>query len=304
VPLLPSNRFLSIVPRAGVVTVAGKPNAGKSTLLNRIIGQKLSIVSPKPQSTRDRIVGIHTEGDVQMILHDTPGLLNPKYALQRVMRATAVQALHDADVVIYVVDASEGLPDTLPVAADLDRPPSAPVITALNKMDRIKAPERARLAEAVPDALFVSAANGDGIPELLHAVAARLPESPFLYPEDEISTQHVRFFVAELVRETALEQLTDEVPYSIACEIEEFREQKSPVYIRAVLHVERESQKRILIGAKGQQIRAIGQAARAKVERFLEQQVYLDLWVKVLPNWRKNANAMARFGYRLNEENG
>ena len=290
------------MPKAGIVTVVGKPNAGKSTLLNRLIGQKLSIVSPKPQSTRDRIVGIRTEGDVQMIIHDTPGLLNPKYALQRAMRGAALQALDDADVIVYLVDSTDGAPDSLEIAAGLDRAPRAPVIVAMNKVDRLSNADRQRLAQAVPAALFVSASNGDGIPELLAAAADRLPESPFLYPEDEISTQNLRFFVAELVRETALEQLSDEVPYSIACEIEEFREEKSPVYIRAVLHVERDSQKRILIGAKGQKIRGIGQAARAKVESFLGQSVYLDLWVKVLPNWRKNAHAMARFGYRLKEE--
>ena len=290
------------MPRAGIVTVVGKPNAGKSTLLNRIVGQKLSIVSPKPQSTRNRIVGIHTRGDVQMIIHDTPGLLHPKYALQEAMRHTALDALRDADIIVYVADATEGAPEPLHAAAELPTPVTAPVIVALNKADRLQAKERARLSEAVPEGLFISAANGDGIPELIELAGSRLPESPFLYPEDEVSTQNLRFFVAELVRETALEQLSDEVPYSIACEIEEFREGKSPVYIRAVLHVERDSQKRILIGTKGQRIRSIGQTARGKVEALLEQQVFLDLWVKVLPNWRKNAHALARFGYRRQDE--
>jgi GTPase len=287
--------------RAGIVTVAGKPNAGKSTLLNRLIGQKLAIVSPKPQSTRDRVVGIRTEGDTQMVLLDTPGLLHPKYALQRAMRATALEALRDADVIIHVVDASARDDEPLQVAAGLDRAPSAPVITALNKMDLLPAAERARRASG-PDVQLISAANGDGIPELLARVAALLPESPFLYPEDEISTQHLRFFVSELIRETALEQLNDEIPYSVACEIEEYREDRTPLYIRAVLHVERDSQKRILIGSGGQRIRAIGQAARLKIERLVEHPVYLDLWVKVLANWRKNANALARFGYKLQEE--
>jgi GTPase len=288
--------------RAGIVTVAGKPNAGKSTLLNRIIGQKLSIVSPKPQSTRDRIVGIHSDGDVQMVILDTPGLLNPKYALQRAMRSTALDALKDADVIIYVVDATESGQEPLQVAAGLQSPPRAPVITALNKADLLSAKQRKALTANVADARFISAVTGEGLPELLSAAAQHLPESPFLYPADEVSTQHLRFFVAELVRETALEQLSDEVPYSVACEIEEFREGKKPVYIRAVLHVERDSQKRILIGSKGQRIRTIGQAAREKIELLLDEKIYLDLWVKVLPNWRKNANALARFGYRLQEE--
>lgn len=290
------------MPRAGIVTVAGKPNAGKSTLLNRIIGQKLAIVSPKPQSTRDRVVGIHTVGDVQMVIHDTPGLLNPKYALQRAMRGAALEALRDADVIIYVVDVSDGAPDPLHVAAGLNSAPKAPVLLALNKTDRLKRPERDALAERFPDAHFISATSGEGVDALVAAAGKGLPESPFLYPADEISSQQTRFFVAELIRESALEQLSDELPYSIACEIEEFREDRSPVYIRAVLHVERDSQKRILIGTKGQQIKSIGQTARKKIETLVGQSVYLDLWAKVLPNWRKNVNALARFGYRVEDD--
>src|SRR5688572_22478268 len=146
--------------RAGIVTVAGKPNAGKSTLLNRIIGQKLAIVSPKPQSTRDRVVGIHTVGDVQMILYDTPGLLHPKYALQRAMRGAALEALRDADVIVYVADAMEGAPEPLNVAAELNAVPAAPVILALNKADRLRRHQRTALTERLPDAVFISAANG------------------------------------------------------------------------------------------------------------------------------------------------
>ena len=284
-----------------MVAVVGKPNAGKSTLLNRIVGTKLSIVSPKPQSTRDRVVGILTDADSQIILLDTPGLLDPKYELQRAMRSTALEALKDADVIVYLVDASEGPAVSLVEAAALSSTPKAPVITAFNKADRLKSVQRDELQGATPTALFISAANGDGVNELLKEIRTHLPESPFLYPEDEISTQQVRFFVAELVRETALEQLSEELPYSIACQVEEFREDRQPLFIRAVLYVERDSQKRILIGAKGQQIRSIGQAARAKIEAFVEQNVYLDLWVKVLPNWRKSATALARFGYRVLE---
>jgi GTP-binding protein Era len=289
------------MPRAGIVTVVGKPNAGKSTLLNRIIGQKLSIVSPKPQSTRDRIVGIHTSDDVQAIILDTPGLLNPKYPLQHAMRAAALAALADADVVLYLVDGTEPI-EPLAVVARVDQPVRAPVIIVVNKIDLISAARRDSMRAELPDAQFISAATGDGVDHLLDRVAARLPESPFLYPDDEIATQSVRFFVSELIRETALEQLDDEVPYSIACEIEEYREAQAPVYIRAVLHVERESQKRILIGAGGQRIRAIGQAARAKIEAFVGTPTYLDLWVKVLPNWRRKAHMLQRFGYTVPED--
>ncbi len=288
--------------RAGIVAVVGRPNAGKSTLLNRLVGQKLSIVSPKPQSTRDRVVGIHTTHETQFVLLDTPGLLNPRYALQRAMRATALRALADADVIIYLCDAADGHPEPLSAAADLPAPPRAPVLTVCNKADLLTTEARRTLAAAIPQALFVSARTGEGIEALLEACRTRLPESPFLYPDDELSTQTLRYFAAELIRETALEQLEQELPYSVACEIEEFREEPAPVYIRAVLYVERKSQKGILIGAKGARARSIGQAARAKIEALLGQRVYLDLWVKVLPNWRKSASALRRFGYRLPEE--
>ncbi len=288
--------------RAGIVTVVGKPNAGKSTLLNRIVGQKLSITSPKPQSTRNRIVGIHTEGDTQFVLADTPGLLEPRYALQRAMRATALQALDDADVIVYVVDATDGPPPPLADAAGLSRAPSADVLTVLNKVDELDAGERQALEQALPDAIPLSALTGENVDVLLAAIRQRLPESPFLYPEDEIGTQSLRFFAAELIRETALEQLEEEVPYSVACEIEEFREERQPVYIRAVIHVERDSQKRILIGHKGSRIREIGSVARTKIEELIGAPVYLDLWVKVLHNWRRDPRSLRRFGFTMPEE--
>jgi len=288
--------------RAGIVTVVGKPNAGKSTLLNRIVGEKLAIVSEKPQSTRDRVVGIRTTDDTQMVVLDTPGLLNPRYELHRAMRTTALRALADADVIVYLADATERVPPSLMEAAELTSTPRAPVILAMNKVDALRAVERDELRELVPEARFISALSGEGVDELLTELRHALPESPFLYPEDEISTASVRFFVSELVRETALEQLDEEVPYSLACVVEEFRESSAPVYIRTVLYVERESQKRILIGAGGQRIRDIGRAARIKVEQLVGASVYLDLWVKVLPNWRKSDSALRRFGYRLPDD--
>jgi GTP-binding protein Era len=286
------------MPRSGLVTVVGKPNVGKSTLLNRIVGQKLSITSPKPQSTRDRVVGIYTNDDSQMVILDTPGLLNPRYPLQEAMRSTALSALDDADVIVYLADATEGSPPSLAEAAQLTAPPRAPVIVALNKSDSLPPARRADLA-ALGNSVLISALTGDGIPELMEKIAQRLPESPFLYPEDEISTQPVRFFVAELVRETVLEQLHDEVPYSVAVQVEEYREGRSPLYIRAVIYVERDSQKAIIIGSKGAQIRKLGESARKKIETFVGEQVYLDLWVKVLANWRKNPGSLSRFGYQL-----
>ncbi|MFN2567143.1 MAG: GTPase Era [Gemmatimonadaceae bacterium] len=290
--------------RAGIVTVVGKPNVGKSTLLNRVVGTKLSIVSDKPQSTRDRVVGIRTEQDVQMVLLDTPGLLNPRYALQQAMRATAVKALAEADAVLYLIDATALREAVSPLheAAGLAEPPHAPVVVALNKSDLLPAATRDAVRARAPEAHLISATTGDGVDELFTMLGALLPESPFLYPEDEISTQTVRFFVSELMRETALEQFEEEVPYSVACEVEEFRETQVPIYIRAVIYVERESQKRIFIGAGGQRIRAVGSAARAKIEAFVGAKVFLDLWVKVLPNWRRNAHALQRLGYRVPED--
>ena len=288
--------------RAGIVTVAGKPNAGKSTLLNRVVGQKLSIVSPKPQSTRDQIVGIRTHDDVQMVVLDTPGLLNPAYPLQHAMRATSLEAVADADVIVYVAEPTDEVPPSFMEAADLTAPPRAPVLLAFNKIDTLSPDQRGRLQARNPEGHFISALTGEGVDLLLSEVARLLPESPFLYPADEISTQAVRFFVSELIRETALEQLEDEVPYSVASEVEEYREGRTPLYIRAVLYVERESQKLILVGAKGSRIREIGRVSRSKIEELIGEQVYLDLWVKVLANWRKNDRALKRFGYRLPRE--
>ncbi len=285
--------------RSGIVTVVGKPNAGKSTLLNRVIGQKLSITSEKPQSTRDRIVGIHSTEQTQMVILDTPGLLDPAYALQSSMRHTAIAALNDADVIVYLADARDGTPPPLADAVGEPVKGHIPVITVINKVDLLTRAQYEELRTALPDAAFISALTGDGVQELLARVETLVPESPFLYPADDVSTQSMRFFAAEFIRETALEQLSEEVPYSIACEIEEFRESRSPVYIRAVLYVERESQKRILIGEKGRKIRDIGAAARKKIEGLVGSQVYLDLWVKVLQNWRKDTAALSRLGYKL-----
>jgi len=283
--------------RAGIVTVAGFPNAGKSTLLNKLVGEKLAITSSKAQSTRHRVVGIRSENDVQMIILDTPGLLEPRDTLHSAMRNAALAAVRDADVLVHVVDATNQRIVSFVEAAALANTPKAPIVLALNKADLLDDDRQNVLRALYPDAVLLSAATGANVDALVTAVTQRLPVSPYLYPDDEISTQPVRFFCAEFVRETALEQLGDELPHALACEIEEFREGSSPLYIRAVLHVERDSQKRIVIGANGQQIKKLGKVAREKIERFVGQPVYLDLWVKVLPNWRRNRNAVLRLGY-------
>lgn len=284
------------MPKAGFVALVGKPNAGKSTLLNRLVGETLAITSPKPQSTRDRVVGIRTDDDRQFVFLDTPGLLDPEYALHQVMRAVAVAALREADVVVHLADVADGPPPPLSQLVPEVQHLRAPILRVLNKGDRLTREQREALAPAAD--LVVSAKSGAGIDALLGAVAERLPEHPYLYPPDELSTQSMRFFASEMVRETALEQLEEEVPYSVACVVEEFREDRNPVYIRMTLHVERDSQKGILLGAGGQRIKSISTAARQKLERLTGGPVYLDLWVKVTPNWRRSPEAMARLGYR------
>ncbi|HET8769349.1 MAG TPA: GTPase Era [Gemmatimonadaceae bacterium] len=288
--------------KAGFVTLVGKPNAGKSTLLNRLVGERLAIVSPKPQSTRERVVGILTDDSSQLVFFDTPGLLEPRYALHRSMQHASQKAIADADVIVHLVDASEDEPRDLVELAALPHAPKAPIILVLNKVDQLSDAARSSARGRHPDALQISAATGEGVDALLAAVRERLPDSPFLYPADDVATQQVRFFVAEFLRESVLEQLDDEVPYAVAVAIEEFRESTTPVYIRAVMYVERESQKPILIGAGGSRIKALGQATREKIEPLVGGPVYLDLWVKVLHNWRRNANALARLGYRLPDE--
>ncbi|MFN9576159.1 MAG: GTPase Era [Gemmatimonadota bacterium] len=288
------------MPKAGFVALVGKPNAGKSTLLNRLVGETLAITSPKPQSTRDRVVGIRTDDDRQFVFLDTPGLLDPEYALHAVMRGVAIAALREADVVVHLADVADGPPPPLAtLVPEVGHPLRAPVLRVLNKGDTLTRQQREALALSVDH--VVSAKSGAGIEGLLRGIADRLPDHPFLYPPDELSTQSLRFFAAELIRETALEQLDEEVPYSVACVVEEFREDRSPTYIRVTLHVERDSQKGILLGAGGQRIKALSTAARLKLERLTGGPVFLDIWVKVTPNWRRSPDAMARFGYRAPE---
>ncbi len=289
--------------RCGYVTLMGAPNAGKSTLMNALVGEQLSIVTAKAQTTWARVTGILTEEDSQIVFLDTPGILEPRDLLHRSLLITANQALEDADLLVMVVDGAE-----LPGEAERARlmgyreRSRAPLIVALNKTDRMAA-ERVRegvdWAEQRLGATVVhpvSALTGEGIPDLLAAIRARLPEGPFLYPEDEIAAEPVRFFAAELVRETILELFQDEVPYSVFCQVEEFREGGERTYIQVNVYVERPSQKGILIGEGGRAIRELGIAARRKLEHFLGGPVYLDLWVKVLPKWRKKRAELRRLG--------
>ena len=294
-----------MMTRCGIVAIAGRPNAGKSTLLNRLVGERLALTSPKPQSTRARVVGLLTDDTSQLVILDTPGLLEPADPLLASMRAAAHRAIRDADVIVHLADVKRGPPRSLWTEAGWTGvPPAKAVVVALNKVDELSpaAIEILRIDE--PEASLVSATTGFGVDELVSRLRLAVPEGPFLYPDDDVSTQNLRFFVSEMVRETALEELDEEVPYALACAIEEFRESSTPVYIRAVLYVERESQKRIVIGAGGTRVRTIGTRARAKIEPLVGGQVFLDLWVKVLPNWRRDAAALRRLGYSPNEDSG
>jgi GTP-binding protein Era len=289
--------------KAGMVALVGFPNVGKSSLMNRLVEQKLSIVTPLAQTTRERVLGIDTRDDVQMVFVDTPGLVDPRYLLHKAMMHEATEVIRDADVVLLLIDASRGTPDFREDVLDLVR--AAPKLMVVsNKIDVASAADREAVRRWSREALNlepaeVSAETGAGVEALRATIATRLPESPFLYPEDDISSQPVRFFVAELVRETIFEQYEKEVPYSVAVKVEEFRESATPVFIRAVVFVERPTQKAILIGAGGQAIKRLGQAARMKVEDFVGAPVYLDLWVKVLPKWRKNPVELQRLGFTL-----
>ena len=275
--------------KCGTVVLAGRPNVGKSTLLNALIGEHLAIVSPKPQSTRLPVVGLLRRGDTQFIFTDSPGLLEPEYRLHEAMRAAALRAIEAAEVIAYLHPLSEYPAPPLDQVAKLERPPRAPVVTVYTKADLVR--------PRPPATVVVSAVTREGLDALLEALRAHVPDGPFHYDPEEIATQPMRFFAAEFVREAAFELLHDELPYSVAVEIDEFREGSEPVYIRAVVYVERDSQKGIVIGEGGRTIKALGAAARAKIAALLDGTVYLELHVKVLPRWRRHAPSLKRLGY-------
>ncbi|MBR9989388.1 MAG: GTPase Era [Gemmatimonadetes bacterium] len=294
-----------LTTRAGHVALIGRPNVGKSTLLNAFMGEKLSIVTPKAQTTRESVTGILTTDTAQAIFVDTPGLLEPKYALQRAMHETALEVIADADLVLLLLDATRPgeLPPDGTVLNAIRRRRDA-ILVIINKIDEgssdaveaLKTWTRDTFGlEAVP----ISASRGDGVAELRSAIEAGLPENPFFYPEDELAVQPVRFFVTELIRETIFEMYEQEVPYATIVRVEEYRESDDPVFIRATVYVERESQKPIVIGKGGAGIRDLGSRSRAKIEAFIGQRVYLDLFVKTLPNWRAKLGTLRYLGYRL-----
>jgi len=281
------------VTRFGIVALAGLPNVGKSTLLNALIGEPLSIVSPKPQTTREPVKGLLTDGDTQILFVDPAGLLDPAYPMQRAMLEAALHQLAGADLVLHLHPLAEA--PAPPLASLLeDARPFKNVLVVYTKSDQ----SRGKTA----DGLSVSATTGQGLEELLAEIRRRIPESPFHFPTDEVGTQPLRFFAAEFVREAAFASLEQELPYSLAVVIDEFREAETPVYIRATVAVERESQKPIVLGKGGRTIKAIGTAARQRLEALLDRRVRLELWVTVWPKWRKDPAALARLGLPLATE--
>ena len=291
--------------RTGYVTLLGRPNAGKSTLMNRLIGQKLSIVTAKAQTTWQRITGIHTKGHIQAIFLDTPGLLLAKDLFQHSMLEEALDAVREGDVIVLLVDATDPLHESekkaIVEALSLS---TAHLLVVINKIDEAEPDEIARISgwassELHCEARGISALHGPGVEALWSEITEALPEGPFLYPPDDIAAAPVRFFVAEFIRETVFEQFREEVPYSVFAAVDEFREDQDPVYIKANLFVERNSQKGILVGDKGAAIRELGRSSRTKIEEFIGRRVYLELRVKLRPKWRRREKDLGRFGFRV-----
>ena len=292
--------------RSGFISIVGRPNVGKSTLLNAILGEKLSIVSPKPQTTRNVIRGIKTAPDYQIIFLDTPGMHRAKGMLNEFMVAEALGAIKDTDGVLYLVEANRDITEEDRfIIAQLKRV-RCPVVLGINKIDLVKKhrllplmDEYSRLyhfSHIVP----ISAITGDGIDELVKLLVALLPEGPVYFPEDQLTDQPERFIVAEVIREKVFLFTREEIPYSVAVQVEGFNEDRDRglVLINALISVERSSQKAIIIGRGGSMLKKIGTAAREDIERFLGCKVYLELFVRVEKNWTKNRRLLKEFGYR------
>ncbi len=288
--------------RAGFVNIIGLPNAGKSTLMNALLGQKLSIVTAKAQTTRHRIMGILNGDDYQIVYSDTPGVLDPKYKLHEGMMKAVGSALSDADLILMVIDASDKTPfhaDTLNKIKKMD----VPVFVVLNKLDLI--------GNSMADALFqfwstempnakiypVSALTYLYTKELLAKIVESLPLGPAYFPKDELSDRTLRFFCSEIIREKILKYYNKEIPYSCEVQIESFKEEENVTKIRAIILTERESQKAIIIGHQGSAIKRMATSARKEMEAFLGRKVFMETFIKVDPDWRNNVNRLKSMGY-------
>ena len=292
------------VNRCGFVAIVGRPNVGKSTLLNHMLGQKVSITSRKPQTTRNNVQGIKTEGGNQIIFVDTPGLhLGQSKAINRYMNRSASTAIKDVDLVIFMVDRLVWTDEDEMVAQQVQRV-NCPVVVAINKIDQVDnkdelLPHLKFLAERLPQAeiMPLSALRNTNLERLEAVILENLPEGDALYPEDQLTDRSSRFMAAELVREKITRQLGDELPYQITVEVEEFVQTGKVLHISALILVEREGQKRILIGDKGDRIKQIGQQARIDMESLFDTKVMLKLWVKVKSGWSDDERALRSLGY-------
>ena len=299
---------LSTVPsehrRCGYVAIIGRPNVGKSTLMNCILGQKISITSRRPQTTRHQILGIKTEGEVQVIYVDTPGLhLKEPKAINRYMNKAASDSLKDVDVIVFMVDRTRWTDEDEFVLGKI-KAAKAPVILVINKVDQANdkealLPQLQRLSEkyAFAEMIPISAKQGHNIAQLEQVIDRLLPVSVHYFPEDQITDRSQRFLAAELVREKIMRQLGEELPYSVTVEIEEFKQIKSILHISALILVEREGQKKIVIGDKGEQLKIIGRDARKDMESLFDSKVMLNLWVKVKGGWSDDERALKSLGY-------
>jgi GTP-binding protein Era len=290
--------------RCGYVAIVGQPNVGKSTLLNHLLGMKLSITSRKPQTTRHKVLGIKTEGTLQLIFVDTPGIhQNQKKAINRIMNKAAESAIRDVDVVVFVVDRLQWDETDQLVAQQLINQ-NTPVIIAINKIDRVDdtdalLPALESLHQALPNAelIPVSALQSKHLDVLEKAIARHIPSGDHLFPDDQITDRSERFLAAEIVREKITRQLGAELPYQVTVEIEEFSRNANILHINALILVEREGQKRIIIGTKGERLKSIGQQARLDMERLFDSKVMLKLWVKVRSGWSDDERALRSLGY-------
>jgi GTP-binding protein Era len=286
--------------RSGRVAIVGRPNVGKSTLLNALLGEPIAITSAHPQTTRDAVRGVRTEGQTQIVFVDTPGMHHARNRLGHKMNHTAREQAREADAIVLVVEPAIDARD-LKLAADL---PKLPTLLAINKIDRIKnkgelLPMLAAFNEKHPFAAIVpiSARRTEGTEGIVKELALLMPEQPFLYPADTLSDQPVRFFVAEFVREKILANTKQEVPHGVAVVVERFDESTKIPHIEVAVHVAREAHKKILVGARGQMMKTIGMAARARVEAMLGKQVHLKLWVRSSPDWMDDPNKLDEMGY-------
>ncbi len=288
--------------KAGFVNILGNPNVGKSTLMNTLLGEKLSIITPKAQTTRHRILGIANGVDYQIVFSDTPGILSPNYKLQEQMMQFVKSALEDADLYIVLTEVAD-TPIDKNILQRIEKS-GVPVMLLVNKVDLVTADEVDMICKKWQDAypgwyvIPVSALHGQHIDKVLNKILDLLPESPPFYPKDELTDKPVRFFVAETVREKVLMQYHQEIPYSVEVAVDTFQEEPNLVRIRCVIHVARESQKGIIIGHKGSALKKVGTEARKSLEDFLGKKVFLELHVKVSKNWREDEVQLRRFGYK------